>query len=477
MPGVKAGIFWRCIVAEGGIATKYIKSVISVVVPTRNRHEELAWCLRAFCSQETGDFEVVVFDNSDPPLKALAKKVVESSGVPQAKYFASRLPLAMTDSWEEALACISGEYFTVIGDDDTVMPYGLDVLEMLVGRHPDEIINWQPPWYYWSNCPNTDVADTFRLPTPRHVLLRQLSETQLKKVCAYDDEFTKLPTVYTSLIPTRLYRELKDRLGRFFHTRSPDIGAAFMIGATTTSFLKSPLPFFVAGISGRSNGGANNAKCVERDEKSPRTPSQIKDFMDLSRKANYGFHPYFEGLPVTYAFEVASSAMTIRDLLESTNASSSTIKIDLAAMLQRASLQVNQLSEGKRSEAWDQIVSWASMRGGKTLRMARKSVEMAQLISGNAGDTRVEPKLRVGWLPEHARFMGRVPRERVSNVSDFADFIAPLYRYKEFAESRQLPKCLDLRASGRLDAWQRFKRLLPVWQSTFRHLLHPHSLS
>lgn len=440
------------------------KILISVVIPTRNRSQELVHCLRSFRNQATNNFEVVVFDNSDAHLKLQTREVVEQSGVPQARYHSSAEPLAMTDSWEAAVACSKGEHFTIIGDDDTVMPHGLDVLEMLVRKHPGEVINWQPPWYYWSNCPNEDLANTFRLPAASHPLQRHASQQQLNSVCSYKEEFTRLPTVYTSLIPIALYELAKGRFGRFFHTRSPDIGAAFMIGALTSSYLTSPLPFFIAGISGRSNGGANITSNVEREVSSPQTPPQIKDFMSLSKKAAYGYHPSLDGLPVTYAFEVASSAMTIHDLLKAGSAGCNEIRIDLEAALQRAALQIMQMSEDKRPEAWDQMTSWAKRRDRRTYHKALNAVSDARSKCAPGTDYQWSPPKLFGWLPEHGRFIGRLPEARVSNVADFAEFASTLFCYKEIVEAGRLPKCLELRpgsgsfSSGRLAGF--FRRML-----------------
>lgn len=418
---------------------------ISVVIPTRNRHKELASCLHSFRWQALKDFEVIVFDNSDSHLKPLTKSVVDNCEVKQVRYHFSDQALAMTDSWEKALSLATGSHLTIIGDDDTVMPYGLDLLTQLASRHPEQAINWQPPWYYWPNCQNPILANTFRLPAVGYPLVVRKSQAQLHKVCSYEDEFTSLPTLYTSLIPQKLYQIAINHFGRFFHTRSPDVGTAFLMGALTENYLKSPLPFFIAGISGKSNGGANIAVNPDPLKDGTKTPEQIADFMNLCKQSKLDYHPFFAGLPTVYAIEVASSALVIKDLLRSSGVQCNDIKVNLNVAIQRACSQINQMPKEIRQQAWDLILQWAKARA-RSVQQACKAC-VVDRRGGSSVNNGIQNKAQIsyGWLPEYGRFAGRLPEDKVSNVADFAEYVSTLFCYKEIVESGRLPKCLELK--------------------------------
>lgn len=421
---------------------------ISVVIPTRNRPQELESCLRSFRLQMLENFEVIVFDNSDAHLKPLTRSVVDNCEVKQARYHSSDQALAMTNSWEKALSLTTGSHVTIIGDDDTVMPYGLDLLTQLASRHPEHVINWQPPWYYWPNCPNPNLANTFRLPAAGHPLALCKSQAQMNKVLSYEDEFTSLPTIYTSLIPRKIYQTAINHLGRFFHTRSPDVGTAFLLGALTDHYLKSPLPFFIAGISGKSNGAASMAANLDPSKDEAKIPEQVADFMKLSKESNLDYHPFFAGMPAVYAIEVASSALTIKDLLQSSGVRCNDINIDLKAAIRRGCHQVNQLPEENRQTAWDLMLQWAKSQDVSMQQACKASVLDARHSSSvkNAGQNKA--RFSHGWLPEYGRFAGRLTEDKVSNVEDFAEYASTLFCYKEIVESGRLPKCLELTANS-----------------------------
>src|SRR5204863_7515060 len=102
------------------------------VIPTRERAETLQYSLRTCVEQGFDDYEIVVCDNCSSPA---TREVVEACTSPRVRYVRADRPLAMSANWELAVSHARGEYVTVLGDDDGLMPYALRELDALARLH------------------------------------------------------------------------------------------------------------------------------------------------------------------------------------------------------------------------------------------------------------------------------------------------------------------------------------------------------
>jgi glycosyltransferase involved in cell wall biosynthesis len=92
----------------------------SILIPTRDRPVTFRHALDSVVSQ-TGSFEIVVADNcSSPAVKLIAEEY--ANRCPNIKYLRSDTILPMSENWENGLRHCEGEYVTVLGDDDALLP-------------------------------------------------------------------------------------------------------------------------------------------------------------------------------------------------------------------------------------------------------------------------------------------------------------------------------------------------------------------
>src|SRR6476659_5293670 len=92
--------------------------LLSVVIPTRNRLFYLRHAVQSALDQACDELEIIVADNAtnDGTQEYLASL---GSAI---KFTRSEAPLSMTDNWHRARELVTGEWITVIGDDDCLMP-------------------------------------------------------------------------------------------------------------------------------------------------------------------------------------------------------------------------------------------------------------------------------------------------------------------------------------------------------------------
>ena len=99
--------------------------LLSVLIPTKNRPNTAIEAITIAVKIASGsNVQVVVQDCSDDDaLEQLLLKYDLRDSVLYSKVD----PVSMTENWNIGLALTTGEYVTVIGDDDTILPGIIDV--------------------------------------------------------------------------------------------------------------------------------------------------------------------------------------------------------------------------------------------------------------------------------------------------------------------------------------------------------------
>jgi glycosyltransferase involved in cell wall biosynthesis len=120
----------------------------SILVPTRQRPDTLLATLATLIWQTGDDYEIVVADNcGDEQVAAVIKAVQERH--PRVKHLRSDQVLPMAANWERGLAACSGEYISVLGDDDGFLPSTLDVVRSFIAATDARVIAWDMHTYWW----------------------------------------------------------------------------------------------------------------------------------------------------------------------------------------------------------------------------------------------------------------------------------------------------------------------------------------
>lgn len=108
----------------------------SIALPTRNRLEYLRYAVETVRRQDYDDWEVVISDNcSDDDIAGYVAGV----GDPRIRHVRTTRIMPVTDNWNNALERCAGDYVTMLGDDDGLMPGYFRRLRALLEefRQPD----------------------------------------------------------------------------------------------------------------------------------------------------------------------------------------------------------------------------------------------------------------------------------------------------------------------------------------------------
>jgi glycosyltransferase involved in cell wall biosynthesis len=281
----------------------------SVVIPTREGTYTLRSTLRTCLAQDFEDYEIVVADNHSSPA---TKQVVDDLADHRIKYVRTPRLLAMTDSWEFAVAQASGEYVTVLGDDDGLLSHALPEIDRIIRMLDTKIIRWESVCYNWPDLPVQAYASANELLIPLkqtnyyHPIHLRTSSHMIPAVANLQISYAQLPMIYSSAIHHSLITRLRDHNGRVFRSQQPDIYSSFAFAHLAGTYHSVDAPMNINALSGKSTGVA----CLYLKGRSP----IAREFQTLNSQANHAHHPWVPDLPlmaaaIADAFQHAKEAL------------------------------------------------------------------------------------------------------------------------------------------------------------------------
>lgn len=233
----------------------------SVVIPTRNRAGYLPYAIQSVLDSERNDIELIVSNNfsTDATLEILS-----DIKDPRLRVISPKVSLPMAGHYEFAISQARGEWLTILGDDDAVMPYIFESLDRYIDRYPQvDIISSIRAYYFWEGCEDLYGNAVVSYSSRPNAQIRSTKRDLNAVLKGYRSCFD-MPQIYTTGIVKRsLYEELKVRSGGcFYHSITPDIYSVVALTLARDEYLRVDEPLFWVGTSNKSMGRSD---CIYRD--------------------------------------------------------------------------------------------------------------------------------------------------------------------------------------------------------------------
>ncbi len=230
--------------------------LISILIPTRDRADTLALCLKAMRLHRTRDLEIVVVDTSRTgSARAAAAQAAELDD--RVRYVSAAQSTSQRHSFELALAAARGDYLAIIGDDDGYVLGSLDWLADRLKRTPVDAVRWYPLLYIWPSL-SQDGAGFFDIELAKcnggSAILPAAPLAARNLVGKHEGSWSNI-LVYHGMISRGVYERMKARLGgTFFAYPMADTFAHNLLPFACDSYLQ--VNDFVS-IYGMSHWSAN----------------------------------------------------------------------------------------------------------------------------------------------------------------------------------------------------------------------------
>jgi hypothetical protein len=236
--------------------------LLSVLVPTHNRSIYAKSCIEAILAQEAPDLQLVVSDTSTDGklfdwLQGEGAMFAEDRRLVYRKI---DTPSNVTKNHEDAMALATGEYVSVIGDDDCITSAIVDAARWASAEGIPAVSQTQTAIYAWPDFRSqlARAGHATRLYVPRRIGKARWRDAQRDLVAALGracQSTVELPRTYHGIVRRDLFEKINERTGAFYHASSPDMWAAIGIATLIDRYCEVDLPLSISGISRGSNSG------------------------------------------------------------------------------------------------------------------------------------------------------------------------------------------------------------------------------
>ena len=226
----------------------------SIIIPTRNRDKYLPYAIESVLSNKRTDIQLIVSNNHsvDGTANILAKIAPD----PRLKVISPSDEIPMALHYEYALSQADGEWITILGDDDAVMPYFFERLDSLIEMFPTtNIISSERAYYFWEGCEDLYGDSVVAYCRYSSKSIRSTKLDLLFALAGLRSCFN-LPQIYTScIVKNSLYEKIKLQSGgSFYHSIIPDMYSAVTLSLAEKFYLRVDEPLFWTGTSSKSLG-------------------------------------------------------------------------------------------------------------------------------------------------------------------------------------------------------------------------------
>lgn len=242
---------------------------LSILIPTRNRQKYAENCVSTILGFNKENYEIIIQDNSDD--NSLGNSPV-IDGSERVRYFYTPGAVSFCDNFSKALEHACGEYCIYIGDDDCVLPYIFEIVEIASAQGIKAVRYSENVTYMWPKA--TKDSDNGRLvirdtvPSIKRVSTGNAVSRMINEGY-YDYQKYNFPFVYHGIVKRSVFEQIRERTGHYFGGLTPDIYAAVSLSFYIDEFLYVDFPFSLPGIcpksgaadglTGRHNGDLSQA--------------------------------------------------------------------------------------------------------------------------------------------------------------------------------------------------------------------------
>jgi glycosyltransferase involved in cell wall biosynthesis len=285
-----------------------MKPRFSILVPTRQRPDTLASTLTTLVEQPGDDFEIVVADNFGDA--EVTKVIGEARKIKsQVKHIRSDRVLPMAENWERGLAACTGQFITVLGDDDGFLPSTLTLVRELIRSSGAKVVSWSCHTYWWPDTIAYWHANRlYVINTSTNTIEWRDSRAVLSAFFRDQIPFGDLPMIYNAFVGRELVKKVHDKYGRYFMPPEmpPDVVSGIINLMYSERYLHSNRPLAVRGNSKRSNGTAHWTRAFGKEQRKTYLDDEGKELGQL-------FHPDLVPSP-NLGFGIANIKLLLKDM-------------------------------------------------------------------------------------------------------------------------------------------------------------------
>ena len=225
-----------------------MSKLLSIIIPTRNRQVYCVESIKSILMDIDHRCEIIVQDNSSDNRLHQMLDILNNELI---VYNYNSAPLSFIDNFEEALNISTGDYFIILGDDDSTTKDILSIVEWMERENIESVSSSFVVDYIWPN----DQIEKYRtgyLTIPDYKgdvrkinVDRKLTELIENGFLAYQS--FDLPRTYHGIVKRACMDKVKKTGGRYFGGLTPDIYSTVALSCIIKNHVVIDYPFSIAG--------------------------------------------------------------------------------------------------------------------------------------------------------------------------------------------------------------------------------------
>lgn len=240
-----------------------MKPLLSIIIPTKNRKNYCLKTINHILSLDLKEIQIVVQDNSDDDeLKDVLSNYIFEKKI---TYNFTHESLNMSQNFQSSLPHILGEYFMFIGDDDSINPKIIEIVEFFKVKGAEAIVQNYPMYFvYPNNILKTNGVLSFYSSSGSYKKINIKEEVyNLVQNSFQEYTYTSIPRPYHGIIKTDVLNKINDSGASLFSGVSPDMYSAIILSQFIDCVYKIDYAFSIAGACPQSASslGDNKGHC------------------------------------------------------------------------------------------------------------------------------------------------------------------------------------------------------------------------
>ncbi|OBU11940.1 hypothetical protein AYY19_08485 [Photobacterium aquimaris] len=241
--------------------------LLSIVIPTKGRTLYVKEVLNLLLSIGLNNTEICIQDNNE--IDEISGEYSKEISIGKIKYNHTYQPLSFVDNFEKAIQLATGDYITIIGDDDIVNPNIETVIKEIMMDYEFDVLipSSRSLFYIW---PDTySLSKSKKLKEGKGLLIKRSFSSKLTRIDnneevksffkngCLDYLDTNMPKLYHGIVKRTLIMEIINKYGFIFGGLTPDIYAAVMLSLHAKSVYKIDMPLTIPGACKKSGSAAS----------------------------------------------------------------------------------------------------------------------------------------------------------------------------------------------------------------------------
>lgn len=226
----------------------FMKPLLSVAIATKNREYYCIKSVETILKLNDSRIEIAIADNSS------TKEIyefIEKIKSPQIKYTYTDSKISSIDNFNRAVELCSGEYITLIGDDDVILMSMIKAAEWMKENGVETLSSKRSQRYYWPKSrpqsPN-GTLDLFKFSESFEKIDAKQEIIKAAKTGLHNFYDYKVAKSYHGLVKKSLMDEIKRLTGNYYGALSPDVFSVMTLSYLTRNHYFINYPLSIMGV-------------------------------------------------------------------------------------------------------------------------------------------------------------------------------------------------------------------------------------